>query len=388
MKKKNHHLITGTVILTVLGLGATACGAQGDAAAEELTAPRVAVGYANGVSVLDGETLEVIKSFDTEEFTRLNSAGDGRNFLLTTSAGFQVLDAVTPALRQTVFGASAAGHVVPHAGKTALFDDGTGATTLFETAELSKSTDQLPETKTITSPAHHGVSVALDDGSVLTTIGDATARSGVRLVDAQGEETARNTDCPNVHGEGMTGQGRAVFGCEDGALIYADAKFTKLKAPDAYGRMGNAYVSPTSELVIGDYKDDPDAEGTLLDQIVLIDAAKQTSKVVGLPQGAEYTWRGIARGPQDLGYLLGMDGKIHVIDPRSGEITRDFKVIEPWEDPAQWQDPHPSLRIDGNTAYVADPATKSIHAVDLATGEKKSSVQLEHAPNEMALTTK
>ncbi|UYQ77013.1 zinc metallochaperone AztD [Glutamicibacter sp. JL.03c] len=374
--------------LAVLGLLATGCSAQSAADSSATTPTRVAVTYANGVSVLDGQSLEVLKSFDTEEFTRLNSAGDGKNFMLTTSKGFQVLDAVTPELTQTTFAASAAGHVVAHAGKTALFDDGSGTTTLFDTDELAGADGKLPEVQTVESPAHHGVSVALEDGSVLTTIGDADSRSGVQLLDGKHQKVAENTDCPGVHGEGTAAQGRAVFGCENGALVFADGKFTKLTAPDAYGRMGNAYVSPTSELVIGDYKDDPDAEGSLLHQITLIDTAKPSYQVVDLPEGVEYTWRGVARGPQDLGYLLGTDGKIHVIDPSTGKITRSLEAIDPWEGPAQWQEAHPSLRLDGNTAYVSEPAKKSLYAIDLDTGEKTATVKLDAEPNEMAVTTK
>lgn len=375
--------------LAVLGLLATGCSAQSAAdSTDASTSPRVAVTYANGAAVLDGKSLEVLKTFDTEEFTRLNSAGDGRNFLLTTSKGFQVLDASTPELTEATFAASAAGHVVPHAGKTALFDDGSGVTTIFDTDKLAEHEGKLPEVETIESPAHHGVSVAMEDGTVLTTIGDASSRTGVQQLDAQHKKIAENTDCPAVHGEGTAAEGRAVFGCADGALVFADGKFTKLSAPDEYGRMGNAYVSHTSALVIGDYQNDPDAEGNLLHQITLIDTAKPSYQVADLPDGIEYTWRGVARGPEDLGYLLGTDGKIHVIDPSTGKITRSIDAIDAWEGPSQWQEAHPALRIDGNTAYVSEPAKKTVHAIDLESGNETASVVLDTEPNELAVTTK
>lgn len=375
--------------LAILGLLATGCSAQSTADSSlEPVQPRVAVTYANGVAVLDGQSLEVLKSFDTEEFTRLNSAGDGKNFLLTTSTGFQVLDAVAPDLTEITFEAGAAGHVVPHAGKTALFDDGSGTTTIFDTEKLAEADGKLPKVETIDSPAHHGVSVVLDDGSILSTIGDATSRTGVKLLDDNHRQIAENNDCPGVHGEGTAASGRAVFGCEDGALIFAEGEFTKLTAPDAYGRMGNAYVSPTSELVIGDYKDDPDAESTLLHQITLIDTVKHSYKVIDLPKGIEFTWRGVARGPEDLGYMLSTDGKIHVIDPRNGKIIREIEAIDAWEGPSEWQEAHPSLRIDGKIAYVSEPAKKSVYAIDLESGLKTASVVLEGEPNELAVTTK
>jgi len=150
--------------------------------------------------------------------------------------------------------------------------------------------------------------------------------------------------------------------------------------------MGNAYVSETSPLIIGDYKDDRDAEGYLLSRVALIDTAAKTQTVVDLPEGVEYTFRDIARGPGELGYILATDGSIHVIDPATGSLTDAFPVIDPWEGPADWQDAHPAIKVSGDIAYVTEPAKKAVHAVDLTTGEVLTSATLEVTPNEMALT--
>ena len=353
------------------------------------SAPRLAVTYTDGVAVLDGDTLEVVEEFDTEEFTRLNPAGDGQHLMLTTSEGFQVLDTAAPALTDRVFEAEAAGHVVRHAGQTVLFDDGTGRTTVLETAALAEAGEELPETTTWEAPApHHGVSIVLEDGTLLTTVGDEESRSGAVALEPDGEgwtEVASSDECPGIHGEGTAADEVVVFGCEDGALLFRDGTFEKLQAPDEFGRMGNAYVSEDSPLVVGDYKDDPDAEGSLLDTVALIDTENGTLETVELPEGVEYTWRGVVRGPDDLAYLLGTDGAIHVIDPATGEIGDSFPVVDPWEGPAEWQNPHPGLIVDGDTAYVADPAERQVHAVDLTTGEvTATSATLPAEPNEMA----
>jgi hypothetical protein len=149
--------------------------------------------------------------------------------------------------------------------------------------------------------------------------------------------------------------------------------------------MGNAYVSEDSPLVVGDYNADPDAEGYLLDTVALIDTESGTLETVALPEGVEYTWRGIVRGPNDMAYLLGTDGAIHVMDPATGELGDSFPVVDPWEGPAEWQNPHPALIVDGDTAYVADPAKRQVHAVDLTSGEvTASSAPMPAKPNEMA----
>ncbi|WP_319803495.1 zinc metallochaperone AztD [Planctomonas psychrotolerans] len=352
--------------------------------------PRLAVAYEGGIVVLDGETLEPVADVDSEEFTRLNPAGDDRHVMVTMSEGFQVLDTGAgsgddPVLTDLVFSADAPGHVVRHGGKTVLYADGTSDTTVFDTADLAS--DAMPETETIEGvEAHHGVSVILEDGTFLTTVGNADGRNGITVQDASGAVVAQSDQCPGVHGEGTAANEAVVFGCENGALVYSDGEIVKLDAPDQpYGRMGNAYVSETSPIVVGDYKDDPDAEGYLLSAVTVIDTAAQTLEVVELPDGAEYTFRDIARGPDDLAYILGSDGSIHVLDPAASEIVESFPVIEAWEGPVEWQDPHPAIVISGSIAYVTEPAANSVHAVDLTTGDVVATGELDVTPNEIAV---
>jgi hypothetical protein len=392
----------GIAAVTGLALLVTACSSGSDrstqaspAAPKEIStassAGRIAVSTPGGISVLDATTLDVVDDFATEEFTRLNSAGDGKHVLVTTSKGFQLLDTASPRLTDAVVPATTAGHVVRHADKTVLFDDGTGTTSVFETADLAQA-DGAPEpASTYTAPAaHHGVSIVLEDGTLLTTIGDETSRSGAAAMKREGDdwtEIASNEQCPGIHGEGTAKDEAVVFGCEDGALLYSNGTFTKLDAPDEFGRMGNAYVSETSPIVVGDYKTDPDAEGYLLNAVTLIDTAHETNTVVDLPDDVQYTFRDVARGPGDRAYILSTDGSIHVLEPTSGKLVDEIKVVEPWEGPAEWQDAHPAITVDGDVAYVTEPATSSVHAVDLTTGKITATTTLDDVPNEIAVAT-
>jgi hypothetical protein len=362
--------------------------------------PRVAVSYDGGVLVLHGTTLEVVGEFESEAFTRLNAAGDGRHLFLTTSEGFQLLDAGTwtdasgeaqtaePELTDAVVAAATAGHVVRHAGKTVLYDDATSDTTIFETADLLDADGALPEAEVVPGvEAHHGVSVVLEDGTVVTTVGNADGRTGIRALDDHGHEVAVSDQCPGVHGEGTVQGEVLVFGCENGVLLYDGGETVKLDAPDAYGRTGNAYVSETSPIMLGDYKDDPDAEGYFLHHLVSVDTEARTLDVLDLPEGVEYTWRGVVRGPNDDAYLLGSDGAIHVLDPATGAISDSWPVIDAWESPAEWQEPHPAILVNGDVAYVTEPAANAIHTVDLTTGEVLASATLDVTPNEFAVAT-
>lgn len=376
--------------VALAGCAGTAPAADRDTAAPDPheADTRVALTYDGGVIVLDGDTLDTVGEAELDGFLRVNAAGDHDGHVFVTAEdGFHVLDTGLAsgevAFTGEVFEAVAAGHATPHAGRTALFDDGTGEVRVFDTDAVGTGT--LPAFDTITSEAaHHGVALELSDGTVLSTIGTSEARSGVRHLGADGAELARNEQCPGVHGEGALKGEVVMFGCEDGVLLFRDGAFTKLDAPDEFGRTGNAYVTDTSAVAVGDYKTDPDQEGYLLSQLVLVDTAADTLSVVELPDGVEYTWRGVGRSAHDDIVVLGADGSLTVLD-ETGEVKDSWSVIDAWESPAEWQDAHPGLRVVGDIAYVTEPSKNRVLAVDLHSGEVTAEATLDVVPNEFVV---
>jgi DNA-binding beta-propeller fold protein YncE len=407
---RTQHRTAFAAIIAASALLLSACASAEDAPASSSSSPtetgdagaatpRVSLTYDGGLLVLDGTTLDLEADLPLAGFNRVNTAGDGRHVLVTTADGFRVLDTGTwtadgasetaePVLTDLVFDAPAAGHVVKHGDKTILYADGTGDTTIYETAALLENPDALPETEVIPAEAaHHGVSIELEDGTLLTTVGTSESRTGIRVLNADREEIARNADCPSVHGEGAAADEVAVFGCSNGVLVYDDGEITKITAPDAYGRVGNAYVTETSTIMVGDYNSNPDSEGSLLSEILLVDTVAKTAEVIDLPDGIQYTWRDVARTADDGALILGTDGALHVMDPETGELTDSYPVISAWEGPAEWQEAHPALTVVGDTAYVTEPATNSVFAVDVATGKVTATAELPGTPNEIAVVT-
>lgn len=377
-------------LLGAAALALTGCATDTDAGSDPTDAPkadgtRITLTYDGGLLVLD-QDLQVVADDAIDGFTRVNPAGDGRHVLVTVPEGFRVLDTqAEPALTDAVFPADTGGHAVVHGDRTALFADGTGDVTTFDHTELDGA--DLPEVETTKSEAaHHGVAIELEDGTLLTTIGTEESRSGVRALDADGEEIARSEQCPDVHGEGAVKGEVAVFGCTDGALVYDDGTFEKIDAPTEYGRTGNLFTTEDSSVAVGDYNDDPDSEGYLLDQIALIDAASGKYTVADMPDGVGFTFRDLARGPGDEAVVLGDDGALHTFDETTGEPLESYPVIDAWDGPAEWQDAHPALKVAGDVAYVTEPAEQRIHAVDLTTGKViASSDELPGVPNEIAV---
>lgn len=366
----------------------------------ETPQPRLVLTHDGGMTVLDASTGKPVAELDLSGFNRVNPAGDGRHVLVSTTGGFQILDAGswseahgehhhyftgTPALEELKFPATTPGHAVNHGGVTALFDDGTGAVNIFTPSDLGG--DSLPPTQEYkTSAAHHGVAVQLTNGRLLVTDGTSESRKGAKLLDAPDAKGARavlaeSSDCPGVHGE-ATAKGEAlVLGCEDGLLLIKDSTFTKIASPDAYGRIGNQAGSDVSTVVLGDYKKDKNAELERPNSFSLTDTA--SGKLTLVPIDYSYSFRSLARGGDGAALMLGTDGKLHVYNPDTGKESAAVDIMAAWEEPLDWQQPRPAIFADGSVAYVSDPAKKMIHTVDLASAKVTASHPLDHVPNEI-----
>jgi hypothetical protein len=339
----------------------------------------VVLTYDGGLYVLDGQSLELVKDIPLAGYNRVNPAGDARHVLVSTATGFRVLDAASATLKDDEFKAAKPGHVVRHAGTTALFADGTGEVTLFDPAELAAG---LPEGEVYkAATAHHGVAIELENGELVVTLGTEEKRTGIAVLDKERKEITRSEDCPGVHGEATAQDEAVVLGCEDGVLLYKDGKISKIDSPDEYGRIGNQSGSDLSPVVLGDYKKDPDAELERPTQVSLIDTTTGTLKLVDL--GTSYTFRSLARGPRGEALVLGTDGAVHVIDPAAGKVVRTVKVLDEWKEPLEWQRPRPNIFVRDQVVYVSDPEGRRLHAVDLASGKVTRSTPLPQPPNEL-----
>lgn len=344
------------------------------------SAPVVAT-YDGGIYVLDGGTLDVAADVALDGFTRVNPAGDDRHVVVSTGGQFVLFDAIDAELTDHAFGGPEPGHVVRHAGRTVLFSDGSGEVAVFDPASFASDAPEPVEVYTAAEP-HHGVAVELAGGELLVTLGTAEERVGAIVLDADRNEIARSEDCPGVHGEAAVRDETIVLGCQDGLLVYRDGAFTKIASPDEYGRIGTAVGSEESAVVLADYKSDPDAEIERPERVALVDTAAGEMTLVDL--GVSYTFRSLARGPHGEALVLGTDGAIHVIDPETAEVVDTIAVVGEWTEPDEWQLPRPALFVRDHTAYVTDPATRQIHAVDLETGEVLVSADLPLAPNEVS----
>jgi dipeptidyl aminopeptidase/acylaminoacyl peptidase len=373
---------------------AEAEGAESDAAEVSAPAPRLVITYEGGVQVLDALTLALVEDIPLDGFNRLNPAGDGRHVFVSTAGGFRLLDtgvfaaahgdhfhyyAATPVLEDGVgYPAERPGHVVPHDDLTALFDDATGHVVVVEADDLDRVVREY------TSPAaHHGVAVALPDGTLLVTEGTEESRSGLLALDQADAVKAQSAECPGIHGEAVAAGEAAGFGCEGGALVYADGAIRFVASPDPDGQITSLAGSEDSAVLLGNYQQAGSEQPST--KVSLVDTAAGEIKTVDL--GTPYSGRGLSTRPDGAALVLGTDGKLHVIDPATAQETAAYQVIDPFTVPEDWQAPVPGVTMLAGMAYVTAPDAKTIHIVDPATGKIWRSGALTVTPNEVAGAT-
>ncbi|MFC5954774.1 zinc metallochaperone AztD [Streptomyces pratens] len=398
-KSIRNRAFTGTALALAVSAVLTACG-EGDtsssdaktqkaakaakgspgAGAAAVEEPLVAT-FDGGLYILDGKTLKLAETIELPGFNRVNPAGDDAHVFVSTDSGFRVLDAARRTLTDITYEGAKPGHVVRHAGRTVLFTDGTGEVNVLDPADLAGG--EKPEGRTHTSAEpHHGVAIELSNGELLTTVGTEEKRTGALVLDGNDKEIARNENCPGVHGEAAARGEALAVGCEDGILIYKDGEFTKIDAPDDYGRIGNQAGSDASPVLLGDYKTDPDAELERPTRVSLIDTEAAKLRLIDL--GTSYSFRSLGRGPHGEALVLGTDGALRVIDPETGRTEKKIPVVGKWQEPLDWQQPRPTLFVRDHTAYVSEPGTRELHAVDIESGEKATSVTLPKSANELS----
>ncbi|WP_222842726.1 hypothetical protein [Buchananella hordeovulneris] len=361
--------------------------------------PRIVLAADGGLTTLDAETGEVVATIPRPGFLRLNDAGDGRHVLVSDSDQFLVFDTgleaekhgdhyhyyqEAPKLTETSYPAPKAGHVVTHGNKTVLFADGDGSVQVIDSATVADPQAQV--SKFQADSPHHGVAVALTDGSLFVTQGTEEERKTVQ-VRKDNQVTAETTDCPGSHGEAAaapTANGDViVIGCTNGPVVYRDGAFHKVAVADAYARSGNLAGSEASPLVLGDYKVDKDAEQERPTRVAIIDAHHDTLQLVDL--GSSYWFRSLGRGPNGEGLVLTYDGHLQVIDMAGAAVTKKIPVISPWEEKQNWQEPGPILRVRGDKAYVTDAVKNELVVVDLTSQEVRSRFPLAAPAVEMTV---
>ena len=361
-----------------------------------MTNTKIAVGALAAGDLAKGMKHELLADLPAEGYLLLNHAGDGPHVFVSSDKAFGALDlgsfskphgdhlhhyAGDPVFPGFEVGATKPGHVAARDGKAVLFDDENGDVTTMRLTGM----DAVDHFRV---PVHDGIAVLGEDGTYMGTITDDDGkRTGVAQVDADGKELERFEQCPGAHGAEETAAGIFV-GCADGAVVFLDGEVTKVESPDEYGRIGNQAGSAESWHVIGDFKSDKkaadDEELERPEKVSIINAETGELKLVDL--GTSYTFRSLGMNDDGLAVVRDAAGKLHLIDAEQAKVVKTLDVIDAWEESEEWQDPRPALAVEGDVAYVTDPATKKVHVVDLKGEAKTLTADLPETPDELLAT--
>jgi hypothetical protein len=339
------------------------------AGAEEVSEPPLALlsidadGTVGSLDLLSGEASG-IGTFGAP--TAL--ASDGRYAFATTADGLEIVDSgrwswdhgdhfhyylAEPAVIGTVSGsgdATVTTGALSTTGSTGVFFAGSGEAVLLDNAALADG--EVEERFRLETGEASGVVAPLEDGA-LVSIGDELVYH-----DSVGEPTGAGVACDAPSGAITTRVG-LVVGCADGAVLAtwegsapvfeqipypADASVDRALAFD--GRKGR----PTVSAVAG-------TQG-----FWLLDSRELTWQLIE----TETPLATVVAVDDADGHVVALDtdGRVHVYAAASGE---QLAVTDPLVETVGGTE---SLTVDGQRAYLSDPAAAAVYEIDYADGAR------------------
>ncbi|WGW11837.1 PQQ-binding-like beta-propeller repeat protein [Saxibacter everestensis] len=347
--------------------------------AEEADEPqlRLAVSDADTgrVSMLDLLTEEVIQEVPATPETQLLAADSRYVYLGDAKAGaVTVVDTgawtvdhgdhkhyyrADPQVVGEVSGTDPA-HVVSEGTAVAFFFDGDGAAKIYDRTAFDNG--ELKETGTASPGPHHGVAVPYEDHVVSTVPGDRPddLPSALAVYDEAGKSSAMDVSCEQIHGAAASREG-LVFACADGVIsVNEDFDAELLSYPGEAGDERAWSMKAGRDLIAVPF--DGGGVGILSPESGEWQFADTTAPVISV---------GVA--PDDSTTVaLDEDGTVYAIDPKTGEVLAEEKVIEPVGPEADSHSGGPSVAVDRERTYVSDPVGGRVVELDTADGLREA----------------
>ena len=268
-------------------------------------------------------------------------------------------------------------HFVEHHGQIALFFDEEGMVRVLDESAWLEGKPQAREYK-VAAP-HHGLAVQMGDYLLVSASNPDDPdkrRTGMLVIDAQGQQVGELHDCPDLHGEATSGNLLAV-GCATGLLIAKEAatgpvvEFLPYSESLPEGKTTTLLGGVGLQYFLGNYG---------ADRVVLIDpsAEDDSFRLVDLPTRRVHF--AVNPGTPKFAYVFTEDGQLRELDVVSGELTRSLQLTQPYSMDGEWDLPRPRIAVAGGDIAVTDPLAGTIHIVDAADFQKEREIALEGAP--------
>lgn len=362
------------------------------ALADEVKAWRLFIAdHAEGkVSAVDLESGDIIASFPLASPATLYAADEAvfavqgaGNQVSAIASGISIedhgdhgdIEISEPKLLDTVVTGERPSHFVEHGGKIALFFDGSGLVSLVDAHDWVHH-DDVEVTELDSGTAHHGLAVAWGDYTLVSAANaedEKKPRTGINVLDAEGNLVGDTYPCVDLHGEATSGN-LLMVGCGDGLLVVSgsgEPSIEKIsydglpagKSTTLIGGQGMQYF-------LGNYG---------ADKVVIIDPAEADPyRLVDLPTRRVHFVTDSFR-PR-FAYVFTEDGHLRQLDVVKGEITQSVQVTEPYSMDGEWSLPRPRLAVAGDVIAVTDPNEGKVHLVDAQSFEITRDLAVEGLP--------
>ena len=225
-----------------------------------------------------------------------------------------------------------------------------------------------------TGNAHHGAGMStLDGGFVSASIQDPAnpaLPNGVVVYNRQGQEVARNTTCPGLHGLAGNGSGK-LYGCADGALLVTTAgttvNFQKVThASDPRFGVGSVWArdGQPNFLVRMSIRGQPVSPATRA--IGVAQVASRTMLPITIP-GNDIDWTADIEHSGRFALVLGRQGNLHVVDMNSRQVTGTLSGVVPAM-PTSGAVLTPHFAFADGVAYMTSPIQGRIYEIMIGSG--------------------
>jgi hypothetical protein len=196
------------------------------------------------------------------------------------------------------------------------------------------------------------------------------------VVDRAGKQIGDIAPCTGLHGEATSAR-LVAFGCQEGVLVVRPGGIDGPKLemiaygndlPD--GKVSTLLGGRSMQFFLGNYGED---------KVVLIDPDSATPyRLIDLPTRRVDFILDPANARN--AYILTEDGKLHLLDTVSGEITRSVAVTEPYSKDGHWRDPRPRLAVAGDRIAITDPRHSLVRMIDSSTFAETATIPVEGQP--------
>jgi hypothetical protein len=211
----------------------------------------------------------------------------------------------------------------------------------------------------------------LDGGFVSASIQDPTnpaLPNGVVVYNRQGQEVARNTTCPGLHGLAGNGSGK-LYGCADGALLVTAAgttvNFAKVtNTADPRFGVGTVWArdGQPNFLVRMSIRGQPVSAATRA--IGVAQASSRTMTPIALPAN-EIDWTAEIEQSGRYAVILGRLGNLHVVDMNTRQVTGTLSGVVPAM-PTSGTVLTPFFAFAEGVAYMTSPTQGRVYEIAIS----------------------